>query len=362
MSALNRARPRATLDARAASTSESLVSLHRRILIASIAAALVGAPCAAQEPANADSPRVLDVLTAEAQQVLLEADRFEVMAIECERRPDPGEDALLEQYPVERRDAVPSREDRVRLLSRIYQGIDEGTTPATCFLPHHAVRATRGEQFVELIICFMCHQMIAYGTGVRPPREGSRYVVISRAAAEELGRLIGPLDWQRRVAGKQLDGWWSRLADIARRKAAIEPDDEVGVVAVAEALGWGRPRTVHESAEALRALGPAAAPALPTLRRHVEADLSAPACRAALSVIETIGPAAAPAVLGVITRLREALAVKADRVAEAAVRALGGIGPAAADAAPWLEPLAMRDDDLGRAATDALRRIRVEPR
>lgn len=362
MSALNRARPRATLDARAASTSESLVSLHRRTLIASIAAALVGAPCAAQEPANADSPRVLEVLTREAQELLLEADRFEVMLIECEREPEPGEDALY-RYPVEKRVEVPAREDRVKLLSRLYQGLDEETSPAMCFEPHHALRAVRGPARVELIICFQCHQMQATGLGVRTPRPGG-LVAISDAARAELARLIGPLERERVVAGERLDAWWHRFATLARKGAELqlEPGDEAGVIAVAEAIGWGGGRVVHASVETLRELGPAAAPALPALQRLVEADLDRPACRGALRVLETIGPAAAPAVLGVITRLREALAVKADRVAEAAVRALGGIGPAAADAAPWLEPLAMRDDDLGRAATDALRRIRVEPR
>jgi hypothetical protein len=53
-----------------------------------------------------------------------------------------------------------SRRDRSNLVQAIQKGIaDSDGSSALCFIPRHGVRAKRGNQTVDLVICFQCSQI-----------------------------------------------------------------------------------------------------------------------------------------------------------------------------------------------------------
>lgn len=52
---------------------------------------------------------------------------------------------------------------KARLIRALYGGIDEGGSAGIiCFNPRHGIRVVRGEQTVDLLICFECQKIYAY--------------------------------------------------------------------------------------------------------------------------------------------------------------------------------------------------------
>lgn len=59
---------------------------------------------------------------------------------------------------------------KARLITALYQGMaDKAAWRFACFSPRHGIRAIRGREVVDLVICFHCHQFLTYpGTGNYP--------------------------------------------------------------------------------------------------------------------------------------------------------------------------------------------------
>lgn len=57
--------------------------------------------------------------------------------------------------------------NRSELIKTIHHDIlDSPIRPARCFIPHHGVRAIKGQQILDLVICFSCSLFMAYPPGV----------------------------------------------------------------------------------------------------------------------------------------------------------------------------------------------------
>lgn len=54
---------------------------------------------------------------------------------------------------------VQSRGTRMELIDALNQGISAGKSVALCFNPRHGMRARKGDETVELLICFECGQI-----------------------------------------------------------------------------------------------------------------------------------------------------------------------------------------------------------
>jgi HEAT repeat protein/outer membrane protein assembly factor BamB len=123
-----------------------------------------------------------------------------------------------------------------------------------------------------------------------------------------------------------------------------QPSDEV-VAALAATLDANDARLVLAGQNALRALGPKAAKAVPALLKHIRgADARA---AAAIGVIAQIGPEAKPAVGGLLEIARG----KDAALAASAVRAMAGIGPGAESA---VKPLVALSGGAGKELADAI--------
>lgn len=190
------------------------------------------------------------------------------------------------------------------------------------------------------------------------------------------------------------------LEDPDRRRAALEILTSIGVAAkdavepLIALLGNADPELRGEAAAVLAAIGPEAAPAVPSLQQTLASDASPAGLRYATAyALGRIGPAAKPcldqlmkfstseddflatvaiwATLKInpgetsmfevaIPRLRKALRSERQLVRLEAAVALGDIGPAARSAVPILE-LVAEDDPLPvvrDAAEEALKKIR----
>lgn len=56
--------------------------------------------------------------------------------------------------------AVKETKDRERVVSALHRAVaypSEGT--ALCFIPHHGIRARKGKETVEIVICFTCSRI-----------------------------------------------------------------------------------------------------------------------------------------------------------------------------------------------------------
>jgi hypothetical protein len=186
------------------------------------------------------------------QDLLLNADHLELLALICEREPDPGEEALREEYPVRGRRLLEPGEARVQVLEALYRGVAQGGALAMCFEPHHALVARRGADELTVVICYACAQLYVYrGDGDEPVGSGS---IGPEGSEDVLNAALGqahtiPPDF---IHGRSLDHW----AALVRRclEAGRIDDDAYDESIEALADAYRRSSLPAEHREALSAL------------------------------------------------------------------------------------------------------------
>jgi hypothetical protein len=68
------------------------------------------------------------------------------------------------QYPVVSEKDVTDPKERAELIQTLYGCMAEQKVGARCFVPHHGLRAVRGDKTVDLVLCFTCQWVhIHYG-------------------------------------------------------------------------------------------------------------------------------------------------------------------------------------------------------
>jgi hypothetical protein len=104
-----------------------------------------------------------EVFPGDSRRVLEEAEQFVLLSLDPKRLDRPAEGSfhgyrVVGQTPV-------SDPRRKELIVALYDGIAEDASPARCFIPHHGIRAVRGKQTLDLVICFTCSQMHVHVPG-----------------------------------------------------------------------------------------------------------------------------------------------------------------------------------------------------
>lgn len=98
----------------------------------------------------------------ETRKVLDRGEHFVLLSLDptdsglrSESAPTPKE--MFHDYGVLGRTEISSTEERTALLHALYKGIaDSDGNVASCFNPRHGIRATLGDETVDLVICFEC--------------------------------------------------------------------------------------------------------------------------------------------------------------------------------------------------------------
>lgn len=113
------------------------------------------------QSARAEFDPAKNTLPVTALKILESADTFVLLSLD----PVPKhfrEDAwkiedAFHNYPVLGRTTITNKTERSNLLNSLLKGIREADgSMAPCFNPRHGIRATRGGQMVDLVICFEC--------------------------------------------------------------------------------------------------------------------------------------------------------------------------------------------------------------
>ena len=342
--------------------------------------------------------RVLEGFTPRAQAILWEAESFEVLGIVCERGPLRDEDTFR-GYPIVATEPV-GGPARAEVLEAIYTGVSEGRSFAMCFEPHHGVRARRGDDFVDLVICFECSQIYVYDGEEHPQEEGELsfddggpsdhlWVSTSSHALALLDELLGIEDARDRViAGRTPEGWLEHLeATYTASSPFVRPEDAVGLnLAIDLALDASGGELSYWALEVLAGLGPLARPVVPRLREALRSEW-ADDWEAALELLGSLGEGGAealPEVLALLERPRAEIpnpylpdpdspyyeeeledfgpCLDEDTYEDLQIRLirlLGAMGAEAGEAIPALEALRRGEDPvLADAAAGALEQIR----
>jgi hypothetical protein len=117
-------------------------------------------PLAAGSRAKAENKIPDDIQT-----ILEKADKFELISLDPEHLKDKPADGF-HGWKVLGRTTVKDADVRKTLLAAFEKGVEENKGEvARCFDPRHGIRATYGDKTVELVICFECFQVKAFGDG-----------------------------------------------------------------------------------------------------------------------------------------------------------------------------------------------------
>lgn len=196
--------------------------MHRSVVALTLLV-LVAAPARtarAQQPTaipGEEGVAVLAVLSDDSLEVLRRAERFALLALVPERRPDRDEDRLRDA-PV-RAHVWLDVAARRALLTTLYADLAPGGAPCACVGAHHAIVATRGAARVELLLCYVCAWV-----QVRD-EAGARGTTLGRSSEAALNAALGQdVSIPRElVRGRLFEDWVRRLdgADAADARAAI---------------------------------------------------------------------------------------------------------------------------------------------
>jgi hypothetical protein len=95
-----------------------------------------------------------------------------------ERKALPPEQ-LFNGWDILKQIDIKQKMDRVAIAKIVSSEISESSgLSANCFMPRHAIRAVRGKQRLDLLICFACHNMLCYLNG----KDIGGYCIASKSA------------------------------------------------------------------------------------------------------------------------------------------------------------------------------------
>ena len=125
--------------------------------------ALLGGSLALAASCAGDSP---NRLPAAAERALRNPDAMELFALDPVLPNTPGSTpgAEFHDYTILGRAAVSDAAQRAEVAELVLRGIRESDgRVAACFDPRHGVRVEQGGHVLELVICYECLSLAAYG-------------------------------------------------------------------------------------------------------------------------------------------------------------------------------------------------------
>jgi hypothetical protein len=76
--------------------------------------------------------------------------------------PDSSRADTFHRYAIVGQTEIKDKKTKSDLVAHFYNGMAGESLSACCFNPHHAIRATKGQKTVDLVICFSCSGVEIY--------------------------------------------------------------------------------------------------------------------------------------------------------------------------------------------------------
>jgi hypothetical protein len=135
----------------------------RSILAAAVL--LTGAAPSPAAPRPVRSRRAVKAAFPEGSSAILDhADKLTLYELDPTQRGKSTAGKTFWEYPVVSEKDVTDPKEREELVQTLYGCMAEQKVGARCFVPHHGLRAVRGDKSVDLVLCFTCQWIhIHYG-------------------------------------------------------------------------------------------------------------------------------------------------------------------------------------------------------
>ena len=116
-----------------------------------------------------------ETLPPKVREILKKAESFEILAEVRKEGENDGEGRTFEPNRIAK---ITDEKSKKEILEAFYFDASREDAPATCYLPHHSIRANYQGKTVEVEICFSCSRFAVksefgefYGTIVREDRK-----------------------------------------------------------------------------------------------------------------------------------------------------------------------------------------------
>jgi hypothetical protein len=137
------------------------------IAVVAVGAFVVNKSSQVKRPSENPANFPPNVLSPEAKRILETGERFVLLAVDplsVEVPPPPPVQEGMEspvrekfhRFDVLGKIEIQDQKERANLLHALYKGMDGTDGFAPCFYPRHGISATRGNDTVDLVICFQC--------------------------------------------------------------------------------------------------------------------------------------------------------------------------------------------------------------
>jgi hypothetical protein len=101
-------------------------------------------------------------LPSNASSFLQEADQIELLSLDPRQSDNGSLKDGFHGWKVLGKTMIENADTKKSVISALERGFAEGSNPAKCFNPRHAIHASHNEKTVDIIICFECRQFLIY--------------------------------------------------------------------------------------------------------------------------------------------------------------------------------------------------------
>jgi hypothetical protein len=116
------------------------------------------------QPAFSQTNRaiVFPKLPTETKTFLLTASEFILFSLDPDLDFEHKAKITFKEHRVIGSTSISATEERTNLVKALEYGIANGAGAADCFDPRHGIRAKKGDQTIECLICFECGTVLVY--------------------------------------------------------------------------------------------------------------------------------------------------------------------------------------------------------
>lgn len=135
-----------------------------------------------------------NALSKETRAILDESEKFVLISLEpdwiTEEQRKTDKRQTFHRYPILGQTEIKDAKLKRKLVAALYAATEEYRKPGlnapapSCFNPRHGIRAMSGTNWVELVICFQCEQVVEYR------KDGEDWTMLSKEPTALFNRTL----------------------------------------------------------------------------------------------------------------------------------------------------------------------------